>query len=132
MPSLETFAFVLLAAALLNAAPGPSNLYVLSRSIAHGRRAGLISALGLTEAEAMDLMLSQAFQQESEAKGKWRRATLSSVQLTSYFTGYKEIYDFREEMKATHGSDFNLKDFHNEFLSYGSSPVKYIKTMMRN
>ena len=91
-----------------------------------------IHTQGLTESEAMDLMLNQAFQQESEAKGKWRRATLSSVQLTSYFTGYKEIYDFREEMKATQGAAFNLKDFHNQFLSYGSSPVKYIKTMMRN
>ena len=91
-----------------------------------------IHTQGLTESEAMDLMLNQAFQQESEAKGKWRRATLSSVQLTSYFTGYKEIYDFREEMKATQGAAFNLKDFHNQFLSYGSSPVKYIKIMMRN
>lgn len=91
-----------------------------------------IHTLGLTEDQALDLMINQAFQEESEAKGKWRRATLSSVQLTSYFTGYKEIYDFREEMKATQGADFNLKDFHNEFLSYGSSPVKYIKTMMRN
>jgi len=46
-------------------------------------------------------------------------------------TGYKEIYDFREELKAVQGARFNLKNFHNEFLSYGSSPVKYIKTMMR-
>jgi len=91
-----------------------------------------IHTQGLSEAEALDLMINQAFQQEAEAKGKWRRATLSSIQLTSYFTGYKEIYDFREEMKATKGADFNLKDFHNEFLSYGSSPVKYIKTLMRN
>ncbi len=90
-----------------------------------------IHTLGLTEADAMDLMINQAFQEESEAKGKWRRATLSSVQLTSYFTGYKEIYDFREERKAALGAEFNLKDFHNEFLSYGSSPVKYIKNMMR-
>ena len=90
-----------------------------------------IHTLDLTEAQAMDLMINQAFQEESEAKGKWRRATLSSVQLTSYFTGYKEIYDFREEIKLGLGEDFNLRDFHNEFLSYGSSPVKYIKTMMR-
>ena len=90
-----------------------------------------IHTLDLTEDQALDLMLNQAFQEESEARGKWRRATLSSVQLTSYFTGYKEIYDFREEMKATQGAEFNLRDFHNEFLSFGSSPVKYIKTMMR-
>jgi len=91
-----------------------------------------IHTLDLTEDQALDLMINQAFQEESEAKGKWRRATLSSVQLTSYFTGYKEIYDFREMLKTKQSNNFNLKNFHNEFLSYGSSPVKHIKTMMRD
>lgn len=28
------------------------------------------------------------------------------------------------------GDDFNLKSFHEKFLSYGSAPVKYIRTLM--
>ena len=52
------------------------------------------------------------------------------MQLTSYFTGYSEIYGFREELKAQMGEAFNLRDFHNEFLSYGSAPVPVIRAAM--
>lgn len=79
---------------------------------------------------AIDLLTKEAFQQTAEAEGKWRRVTLSQVQLCSYFTGYTEIYDFREELKKEQGNAFNLKQFHEKFLSYGSAPVKYIKELM--
>jgi uncharacterized protein (DUF885 family) len=51
--------------------------------------------------------------------------------LCSYFTGYTEIYDFREELKKVQGAKFKLKRFHETFLSYGSAPVKYIKELMK-
>ncbi|MCG9746456.1 DUF885 domain-containing protein [Shewanella sp. Isolate8] len=89
-----------------------------------------IQVKGMTEEEAIALMTEEAFQQQAEAEGKWRRATLSQVQLTSYYAGYREIYDFREELKAKQGEDFNLKGFHEQFLSYGSAPVKYIRQLM--
>ncbi|QYJ95654.1 DUF885 domain-containing protein [Shewanella spartinae] len=89
-----------------------------------------IQVKGMTEEEAIALMTQEAFQQQAEAEGKWRRATLSQVQLTSYYAGYREIYDFREELKAKQGEDFNLKGFHEQFLSYGSAPVKYIRQLM--
>lgn len=89
-----------------------------------------IQVNGMTEDQALDLMMNEAFQQQAEAQGKWRRATLSQVQLTSYYSGYREIYDFREEYKALKGEDFDLKAFHEEFLSYGSAPVKYIRELM--
>ena len=89
-----------------------------------------IQVNGMTEDQALDLMMNEAFQQQAEAQGKWRRATLSQVQLTSYYSGYREIYDFREEYKALKGGNFDLKAFHEEFLSYGSAPVKYIRELM--
>lgn len=85
---------------------------------------------GMTEQQALDLMVNQAFQQEAEAKGKWRRATLSQVQLCSYFTGFYEIMQLRDELKAQKGEGFNLKAFHEEFLSFGSAPVKYVRELM--
>lgn len=91
-----------------------------------------IQVNGMTESQALDLMMNEAFQQRAEAEGKWRRATLSQVQLTSYYSGYREIYDFREEYKAKKGDEFDLKAFHEEFLSYGSAPVKYIRELMLN
>ncbi|MDN3652018.1 DUF885 domain-containing protein [Thalassotalea ponticola] len=89
-----------------------------------------IQVKGIGEQEALDMMINEAFQQQAEAQGKWRRATLSQVQLTSYFTGYSEIYDLREELKQKMGNDFDLADFHNTFLSYGSAPVPIIRQMM--
>jgi uncharacterized protein (DUF885 family) len=79
---------------------------------------------------AMDLLVKQAFQQQAEAEGKWKRVSVTQVQLCCYFTGYTEIYDFREELKKKEGTKFNLKQFHEKFLSYGSAPVKYIKQLM--
>ncbi len=84
----------------------------------------------MSEEAAMDLLVNQAFQQQAEAEGKWRRVTVSQVQLTSYFTGFTEILDLREELKSKQGKAFNLKSFHDKFLSYGSAPVKYIRGMM--
>ncbi|WOT03637.1 DUF885 domain-containing protein [Shewanella youngdeokensis] len=91
-----------------------------------------IQVKGMDKPAALDLMMNEAFQQKAEAEGKWRRATLSQVQLTSYYSGYREIYDFREEYKALKGNEFDLKAFHEEFLSYGSAPVKYIRALMLN
>lgn len=84
----------------------------------------------MTKEAAMELLINEAFQQHTEAEGKWRRVTLTQVQLLCYFTGYTEIYDFREELKQQMGDKFNLKRFHEKFLSYGSAPVKYIKELM--
>jgi uncharacterized protein (DUF885 family) len=84
----------------------------------------------MSEADALDLLIREAFQQEAEAKGKWKRVSLTSVQLCSYFTGFAEIFDLREELKSKQGDQFNLKNFHEKFLSYGSAPVKYIRTLM--
>lgn len=84
----------------------------------------------MSKEAAIDLLTKEAFQQQAEADGKWKRVTLSQVQLCSYFTGYTEIYNLREELKKQEGDKFNLKKFHEKFLSYGSAPVKYIKELM--
>ena len=87
-----------------------------------------VHVLGMTEADALDLLVRQAFQTEREAKEKWRRVQLTSVQLTSYFSGYSEIFALREQLKARPG--FQLKAFHEQFLSYGSAPVRLIAAEM--
>ena len=84
----------------------------------------------MTKEEAMKILIDEAFQQQTEAENKWKRLQLTQVQLTSYFTGYTEIYEFREELKKKMGNKFNLKEFHEKFLSYGSSPVKDIRALM--
>ncbi len=87
-----------------------------------------VHVLGMSEADATDLLVRQAFQTEREAKEKWRRVQLTSVQLTSYFSGYSEIFALREQLKSRPG--FNLKAFHEQFLSYGNAPVRLIAAEM--
>ena len=84
----------------------------------------------MTEAQALDLLQRQAFQTEREAREKWRRVQLTSVQLTSYFSGYSDIMELREQRKQALGSAFKLKDFHEQFLSYGNAPVPVIAELM--
>ncbi|MFC3034687.1 DUF885 domain-containing protein [Pseudoalteromonas fenneropenaei] len=85
----------------------------------------------MSKEDGIALLMDEAFQERTEAEGKWRRATLSQVQLTSYYSGYREIYDFREAQKLKLGDQFKLRAFHDEFLSFGSAPVKYIKELMQ-
>jgi uncharacterized protein (DUF885 family) len=89
-----------------------------------------IHTRNMTKEQAITMLTKEAFQQQAEADGKWKRATLSQVQLCSYYTGFNEIYELREMLKKKEGNKFNLKAFHEKFLSYGSAPVKYIKELM--
>ncbi|TQV73009.1 DUF885 domain-containing protein [Aliikangiella marina] len=89
-----------------------------------------IQVLGMTKDQAMSMMINEAFQEQAEAEGKWRRATLTQVQLTSYYNGFAEIYAFREELKQKMGDKFDLKTFHNRFLSFGNAPVSVIRSLM--
>ena len=91
-----------------------------------------VHVLGMKQDEAMDLLVRQAFQTRQEATEKWRRVQLSSVQLTSYFSGYAEIMELREQRKQALGERFNQKQFHDQFLSYGNAPVKMIAELMRD
>ena len=89
-----------------------------------------VHAGSMSKKEALHLLTNEAFQQLAEAEGKWKRVSVSNVQLTSYYTGYKEIIDLRRDYKMKLGDRFVLKSFHEKFLSYGSAPVKYIRELM--
>src|SRR5262249_54953501 len=47
MPEKAAFLTFLFAALMLNIAPGPDMLYVIGRSVGQGRRAGIVSSLGI-------------------------------------------------------------------------------------
>jgi uncharacterized protein (DUF885 family) len=90
-----------------------------------------VHVLGMTQEQALDLLVRQAFQTPQEAEEKWRRVQLSSVQLTSYFSGYSDIMELREKRKQELGERFDLKQFNEQFLSYGSAPVRVIAELMQ-
>ena len=80
--------------------------------------------------QAMHLMTHDAFQQESEAAGKWVRAQLTSAQLPTYFVGAQEHFDTRKAMQDKLGDKFNLKAYHDQMLSYGAPPVRFARQLM--
>jgi uncharacterized protein (DUF885 family) len=89
-----------------------------------------IHTANMSEKEALDLMMKEGFQQEGEAVAKWKRARLSSTQLSTYFIGATEHLDLRERAKAKAGAAFDLKKYNDNVLSFGSPPVKYVRELM--
>jgi uncharacterized protein (DUF885 family) len=87
---------------------------------------------GMTQSEAMKLMIEGGFQEEREAAGKWVRAQLSSAQLSTYFVGYQEHKALRADVEKAWGSEFTLRRYHDQALSYGSPPTRFVRALMLN
>ena len=87
-----------------------------------------IHAGNMSEQQAMDLMMKEGYQQEGEAVAKWKRARLTSAQLSTYFVGVTEHLDLRDRAKAR--ASFDQKKYNNQVISYGSPPVKYVRELM--
>ena len=85
---------------------------------------------GMTEQQAMDLMMNEGYQEQSEAAGKWRRANLSSTQLSTYFVGAAELLQFRADFEQKHGAIRDWKAFHDRMLSFGSPAPRYLRQLM--
>ena len=89
-----------------------------------------IHAGNMSEKEAMDLMENEGFQQEGEAVAKWKRARLTSAQLSTYFVGVSEQLDLRDRAKAKASGSFDLKKYHDSALAFGSPPAKYVRELL--
>ncbi|MBA3882091.1 MAG: DUF885 domain-containing protein [Chthoniobacterales bacterium] len=89
-----------------------------------------IHTANMSEQEALDLMMKEGFQQEGEAVAKWKRARLSSAQLSTYFIGVTEHVELRERAKAKAGNKFDLKEYNDRVLSFGSPPAKYVRELL--
>jgi uncharacterized protein (DUF885 family) len=87
-----------------------------------------VHAHGMTEAEAMALMSERGFQEEGEAAGKWRRALLTSAQLSTYYVGYTEVADLAADVRRTTG--LPERAVHDRMLAHGSPPVRLLRTLL--
>ena len=85
---------------------------------------------GMTREAAMRLMVEGGFQEEREAAGKWVRAQLTSAQLSTYFVGYLEHKEMRAAVQEKWGDDFTLRRYHDQALSYGSPPARFVRALM--
>jgi len=86
-----------------------------------------VHAHGMTEAQAMELMTGRGFQEVGEAAGKWRRAQLTSAQLSTYYVGYTEVADLAAELL---GRGMTERAAHDSMLAHGSPPVRLLRTLV--
>jgi uncharacterized protein (DUF885 family) len=80
----------------------------------------------VSEGEAMALMTQRGFQEEGEAVGKWRRALLTSTQLSTYFVGYTEV----AAIAAARPSGVGLGEWHDRMLAHGSPSPRHLRRML--
>jgi uncharacterized protein (DUF885 family) len=88
-----------------------------------------VHAHGMTEAEAMALMTGRGYQEDGEAAGKWRRAQMTSAQLSTYYVGYSEVSDLASELRAADPRQHD-QDLHDRMLAHGSPPVRLLRTVI--
>ena len=113
---------------------GPSfkmqQLKMLTRAVINAILDQKIHAGSMSEQEAMDLMMHKGFQEEGEAAGKWKRAQLTSAQLSTYFVGITEHNDMRRAWVDRHGPILDWRAYHDMVLSYGSPPTKFVRRFL--
>jgi uncharacterized protein (DUF885 family) len=105
-----------------------------------------IHTAGMTEDEAVSLMVDGGFQEEAEARNKYNRARLSSTQLSTYFVGSMEFWDIERAIRGraagapiperplpggfgdTRG--FEYRSFLEDVLSHGTPPTSLLKRIV--
>lgn len=86
----------------------------------------LVHCAELTESEGMDLLMHRGFQEEGEAAGKWRRALLTSTQLSTYFVGYTEVSAIGRARPA----GTSVRSWHDAMLAHGSPSPRHLRTLL--
>jgi uncharacterized protein (DUF885 family) len=84
---------------------------------------------GLTEADAMALMTGRGHQEDGEAAGKWRRALLTSGQLSTYFVGGTQVADVVGRVRAAQPT-WSDKLVHDTVLGYGNPPPRHLPALL--
>ncbi len=84
---------------------------------------------GMTEAEGMRLMQVRGHQEEGEAVGKWRRALLTSTQLSTYYVGYVAVTDLVADLRSANTS-WSDRQVHDAVLAHGSPPPRHLRTLL--
>lgn len=82
----------------------------------------------MDEKGALALMIGETFQEEGEAVAKWKRARLTSAQLTTYYYGFSEMMKLRAAAEGKPG--FTERGYHDKLLSFGSPALRHIRELL--
>ena len=89
-----------------------------------------LQTMGMTDQQALDLMISGTYQEREEAMAKLQRAQLSSTQLPTYYAGLKGWLHAREQYKQAKGAAFSLRDFHDRALKESAVPLPELEKLL--
>ena len=103
----------------------------LLRAIANSILDIRLQTMGMTDQQALDLMMNDTFQEKEEATGKLQRAQLTSCQLPTYFVGLRGWLDAREEFKKRKGAAFVLSSFHDAALKESAVPLPALRQLLQ-
>jgi len=90
-----------------------------------------LQTMGMTDQQALDLMMKDTYQEKEEATAKLQRAQLSSCQLPTYFVGWQGWLDVREHYKQRKGSAYSLKEFNERALKESGVPLPALDTLLQ-
>lgn len=88
-----------------------------------------VHSRGMTEEEAMTLMMRRGHQEEGEAAGKWRRALLTSTQLSTYYVGHREVSGIVREVRAARPA-WSWREVHDAVLAHGAPPPRHLRALL--
>jgi len=81
-------------------------------------------------AQAVKFLVKEAKLEEVNAVAEVRRYCQTPTQPLSYLLGKQLILKLRDDYQQRAGKRFSLRKFHDELLSHGSIPVKYVRELM--
>jgi len=84
---------------------------------------------GMTVEQAAGFFQQEAYMDPANAQREAERAAFDPTVL-AYTLGKLEIMKLREDFKQKAGDNFNLRAFHDQFLSYGIAPIRMVREQM--
>lgn len=84
---------------------------------------------GMSLEEGIEFFEREGYMEQANAEREAMRGTADPTYLV-YTLGKLEILKLRDDYKRKVGDSFNLKEFHDRFLSYGYPPVQLIREDM--
>ena len=90
-----------------------------------------LQTMGMTDQQALDLMINDTYQEKEEATAKLQRAQLSSCQLAMYFAGWKGWLQVRDQYRQRQGNAFSLREFHERALKESAVPLPTLDRLLQ-